>query len=292
VKFRRRRECKTDFQARKALIQQDKNKYSAPKYRLVVRITNTDVIAQIVYSKIIGDVVMCAAYAHELPRYGVMFGFTNYAAAYCTGLLCARRLLTKLNIAEKFNGQTELKAEEFDFASVEGSRSFKAYLDVGVRRTTTGSRIFSVVKGVCDGGVNVPHKNTRFVGFNKEKGELDMEMFKKHLMGSHVAEYMKKMKTDDAEKYAKHFSRAVKHNIKPEDVENMFKKAHAAIRKNPASIKKEKKMPKVKKASKRTQRISRAQRRGRAQQILAHACNKASEFMFFQKFHYLQKYNL
>jgi len=37
VKFRRRREGKTDYYARKRLIIQDKNKYNAHKYRLVVR---------------------------------------------------------------------------------------------------------------------------------------------------------------------------------------------------------------------------------------------------------------
>ena len=36
--------------------------------------------------------VVCAAYSHELPRYGVKVGLTNYAAAYCTGLLLARRV--------------------------------------------------------------------------------------------------------------------------------------------------------------------------------------------------------
>ena len=35
---------------------------------------------------------MTAAYSHELPRYGVKVGLTNYAAAYCTGLLLARRV--------------------------------------------------------------------------------------------------------------------------------------------------------------------------------------------------------
>merc|ERR1712048_177737 len=70
VKYRRRREGKTDYHRRKNLTCQDKNKYNSPKYRFVVRITNTDVICQIVYAKIVGDVVMCSAYAHELPRYG------------------------------------------------------------------------------------------------------------------------------------------------------------------------------------------------------------------------------
>jgi len=35
---------------------------------------------------------MCAAHSHELPKYGLKVGLTNYAAAYCTGLLLARRV--------------------------------------------------------------------------------------------------------------------------------------------------------------------------------------------------------
>ena len=53
---------------------------------------NTLCTLQIAYAKIEGDVIICAAYAHELPRYGVKVGLTNYAAAYCTGLLLARRV--------------------------------------------------------------------------------------------------------------------------------------------------------------------------------------------------------
>jgi ribosomal protein L18 len=32
-------------------------------------------------------------------------GLSNYAAAYCTGLLVARRILTKLNLADTYKGQ-------------------------------------------------------------------------------------------------------------------------------------------------------------------------------------------
>ena len=46
----------------------------------VVRFTNVDVVVQVVFSKIGGDHVMTAAYSHELPRYGVKAGLTNYAA--------------------------------------------------------------------------------------------------------------------------------------------------------------------------------------------------------------------
>ena len=85
-------EGKTDYYARRRLIAQDKNKYNTPKYRLIVRFTNTDIICQIAYAKIEGDIIIAAAYAHELPRYGVPVGLTNYSAAYCTGLLLARRV--------------------------------------------------------------------------------------------------------------------------------------------------------------------------------------------------------
>ncbi|MCP5809857.1 hypothetical protein NL321_27325, partial [Klebsiella pneumoniae] len=96
VKFKRRREGKTDYYARKRLVVQDKNKYNTPKYRLIVRLSNKDVTCQVAYSRIEGDHIVCAAYSHELPRYGVKVGLTNYAAAYSTGLLLARRLLQRL----------------------------------------------------------------------------------------------------------------------------------------------------------------------------------------------------
>ncbi len=106
VKYRRRREGKTDYQARRRLTLQDKNKYNTPKYRFVVRFTNKDVICQIIYATIKGDRVLAAARAQELKdaRFGLTVGLTNYAAAYCTGLLLARRLLKKLGLDQKYEG--------------------------------------------------------------------------------------------------------------------------------------------------------------------------------------------
>jgi len=49
-------------------------------------------LTQVAHSRIEGDKIVCAAYSHELPKYGVKVGLTNYAAAYCTGLLVARRV--------------------------------------------------------------------------------------------------------------------------------------------------------------------------------------------------------
>ena len=104
---------KTDYFARKRLCVQDKNKYNTPKYRLVVRITNKDIIAQIAYARLQGDVVICAAYSHELPRYGVSCGLTNYAAAYATGLLIGRRILQKFGLDSLYEGQLEVDGDEY-----------------------------------------------------------------------------------------------------------------------------------------------------------------------------------
>merc|ERR1712046_427908 len=135
--FRRRREGRTDYYARKRLVIQDKNKYNTPKYRMIVRSSNTDICCQIAYARLEGDIVICAAYSHELPRYGVKVGLTNYAAAYCTGLLLARRLLTKLNLHETYKGQEEVDGDEYNVESEEGQHgAFRAYLAVGLARTT------------------------------------------------------------------------------------------------------------------------------------------------------------
>lgn len=104
VKYRRRRQGKTDYRARLRMCTQDKNKYNTPRYRLIVRFSNRDVTCQVAYATLAGDIIIAAAYAHELPKYGLSVGLTNYAAAYCTGLLLARRLLTKYNLAETYKG--------------------------------------------------------------------------------------------------------------------------------------------------------------------------------------------
>merc|ERR1712022_63923 len=101
----------TDYYARRRLVTQAKNKFGTPKYRFVVRFTNKDIICQVVSSKLKGDICHTAAYAHELPRYGLSVGLTNYSAAYCVGLLCARRLLQKYGLDEKFEGTEEVTAE-------------------------------------------------------------------------------------------------------------------------------------------------------------------------------------
>lgn len=139
--FRRRREGKTDYYARKRLVTQNKAKYNTPKYRLVVRFTNKDIICQIISSTLKGDIVFTAAYSHELPRYGIKHGLTNWPAAYATGLLIARRALQKLGLDKTYEGVEEANGEyELTEAVEDGPRPFKVFLDVGLQRTSLVQR--------------------------------------------------------------------------------------------------------------------------------------------------------
>jgi len=234
VKFRRRREGKTDYYARKRLVVQDKNKYNTPKYRMIVRTSNRDICCQIAYARLEGDKIVAAAYSHELPRYGVKVGLTNYAAAYCTGLLLARRVLKKFNLDSVYQGQSKVDGEHFMVEDVDdGPGAFRACLDVGLARTSTGARVFGAMKGAADGGIDIPHSEKRFPGYDKEEKQFSAEVHRNHIFGIHVAEYMRHLSKEDDDAYKKQFSQYIKLGVGPDQLEEVYSKAHAAIRKDP-----------------------------------------------------------
>jgi large subunit ribosomal protein L5e len=52
-------------------------------------------------------------------------------------------------------------------------------LDVGLHRTSTGARVFGAMKGCSDGGLLIPHSESRFPGYDMESKELDAETLRK-----------------------------------------------------------------------------------------------------------------
>jgi len=239
TKFKRRRENKTDYYARQRLIVQDKNKYNTPKYRMVVRFSNKDITCQIIWATLQTDRVLCCAYAHELSKYGANIyervGLKNYAAAYATGLLLARRTLEKVGLSKSYVGVEKADGAYFRVKQKEGEekRPFKVFLDVGLTRTTTGARVFAAMKGAVDGGLFIPHKPNRFPG-NKQQGKkFDPKTLRKYICGLHVAEYMKKLKAKNPDKYNREFSRYIKAGQTSETIEKMWTTVHANIRKDP-----------------------------------------------------------
>ena len=227
VKNRRRREGKTDFYARRRLVQQDKNKYDTKKYRFVVRRTNRRIITQVIYATIQGDRVLTQADSFELKKFGVEAGLTNYAAAYATGLLTARRLLADLGMDTIYKGVEKVDGDFYDVYAKdikEDRRPFKAVLDVGLVRTTAGNRVFGALKGAIDGGLHIPHNTKKFAGYHLEKaaattgkkgkvvekgkatGNFNAKEHREHIFGVHVQTYMDKLKKDNKAKFDKQFS--------------------------------------------------------------------------------------
>lgn len=278
VPFRRRRQGKTDYYARKRLVTQHKAKYNSPKYRLVVRFSKKDITAQIISSQITGDFVFTAAYAHELPRYGIKHGLTNWAAGYAVGLLVARRALQKLGLDETYAGDEEASGEFSIVEAVEdGPRPFKVFLDVGLARTTTGARIFGVLKGASDGGLYVPHNGKRYPGWDIEAEELDADTLRKYIVGGHIAEYMEELMDDDEERYRTLFKSYIEDGIEADGIEDIYTEAHEKIREDPAAKLTEKKSKDHYKSQKKNQRQKKLTLAERKERIAAKISELSAE---------------
>lgn len=308
VKNKRRRQGKTDYYMRRRLIQQDKNKYDSKKYRFVVRRTNQKIIVQVIYATLTGDKVLCQANSTELSKYGVTRGLTNYSASYCTGLLAARRLLAKVGMDSMYKGVEKVTGENYDVNNDMGERRpFKCFLDIGLQRSTTGAKIYGALKGGVDGGLYIPHENKRFPGYAESKEEVqgkrgkvektsknvswDPKVLREHIFGVHVQNYMDQLKKESKDRYDRQFSqwdKALK-AAKVKNLEELYTKAHAAIRKDPSFKKKETKAgkrevvsfkmgEKVFKANGKTwlrhKRLTHAQRKERVQAKILAAISK------------------
>lgn len=137
--YRRRKQGKTDYAARKALV-------LSGKPRIVIRGTLKNMTAQIITAKPEGDVVLVSAHSRELSeKYGWKGPGTNIAAAYLVGLLCGAR------------------------AKAEGNE--EAIADIGLHSPSKGARVFAALKGAVDGGVNVPHSEEKLPTDDRIKGE-------------------------------------------------------------------------------------------------------------------------
>jgi large subunit ribosomal protein L5e len=161
---------------------------------------------------------------------------TQRRAAYATGLLCARRALTLLGLADKYEGVTEPDGTMTETEALEGDdepRPFKCFLDVGLKRTSTGARVFGALKGASDGGLYVPHSEKRFPGYDAETKELDAEVLSGYIRGSHVAEFMESLEEEDDERFKKHFSSYLEDDIGSDDIEGIWEEAYEKIREDP-----------------------------------------------------------
>merc|ERR1719410_270778 len=182
---------------------------------------------------------ICQASSSELQKFGIPAGHKNYAAAYCTGLLLARRILKKFGLDDNFKGKETIDGAEYHVEEEETEqRPFKAILDVGLRRTTVGARMWGALKGAVDGGLHIPHSTKNFPGFKPpeekgQEGEYDAEAHKERIFGNHVKEYMEMLQEEDPTKYEAHFAKFIAADIDADKMEDMYTEAHSKIKENP-----------------------------------------------------------
>lgn len=102
-----------------------------------------------------------------------------------------------------------------------------------MHRTSTGARVFGVLKGASDGGLYIPHNEKRFPGYDNETKELDADTLRKYIFGGHVAEYMETLADDDEERYKSQFNKYIDGDVEADGLEDLYTEAHAAIREDP-----------------------------------------------------------
>ena len=176
VPYRRRREGKTNYRRRKNLI-------LSGLPRLVARKTNKHIIAQMIEASAESDKVLASAHSSELrKKYGWLGSLKSLPAAYLTGLLCGYRALKK------------------------GIK--KAVLDIGLQTPSKGARVFAVLKGCLDAGVEIPHSE-------------DVLPDEDRIKGQHISDYAE-MLSSTPEVYSIRFSAYLSRGLSPEKIVDHF----------------------------------------------------------------------
>jgi len=138
VKFRRRRSGKTNYKKRLAFMKSEKS-------RLVVRRSNKYLTVQIINYDEVGDKILAQFNSISLKKKGWKHSCTNVPAAYLSGLEIA-----------KLANKAKIKDAIFDMWSY---------------TPTKGCRIYAVLKGAVDGGLNIPHSEKAFPSEERLNGE-------------------------------------------------------------------------------------------------------------------------
>jgi len=133
VKFRRRREGKTDYKKRLNLLK-------SGEVRFVVRVSNKYIICQFVKYETEGDKTILLVSSEKLASYGWKQSGKNKAAAYLIGYLAGKLAKKKVK---------------------------KAILDIGLQ-SPKNSKLFAALKGAIDAGIEIPHGD-KFPEIKEEK---------------------------------------------------------------------------------------------------------------------------
>ncbi len=184
VQYRRRREGKTNYHKRLKML-------LSRKSRVVIRLTNKKVIAQVVQFHPEGDIVLVGVDSSALRKLGWKYSLKNLPASYLTGLLVGKKAVEK-------------KQED-------------AVLDSGNQSPFHGGKHFAFLKGLVDAGLQIKH------------GGENVFPSEERLTGAHVSTYAAKLKSENQEKFNQVFGQYLKANAQPEDLSKNFEEVKKKI---------------------------------------------------------------
>jgi len=134
VKYRRKREGKTNYKTRLRLV-------AGGKPRLVVRKSLKNIMVQIIEFAPTGDRVLASANSRELRKAGWKGSLNSTPAAYLTGLLLASK------------------------------KKVECVLDIGLNVSVKGSVLYAALKGAVDGGMSIPYSTQVLPSDARIRGE-------------------------------------------------------------------------------------------------------------------------
>ncbi|MDQ1280211.1 MAG: large subunit ribosomal protein [Thermoproteota archaeon] len=179
VAFKRRINGKTDYHMRQSMI-------LSKVPRLVSRCSLKHVVAQLVESFPEGDKTSVSVHSKELTKeFGWNAPCGNIPAAYLTGFLLGRRALS-LGIKN-------------------------AILDIGLQKPSAGSRIFAVLKGAMDAGLEIPCDSKILPDDTRTDG-------------GHIISYAKQLLDSDSVLYERRFSQYLSKGLRPEECGELLEK--------------------------------------------------------------------
>lgn len=171
--LKRIRERKTNYHKRSSLL------LSKKKF-ITIKVTNQNILTQVLEPSITGDKVITSAHSTNLQKIGWKGSLNSLPACYLTGLLLGKK------------------------AVIKGIDT--AILYTGIDTFT--ERISACLKGIIDGGVEIPSSEESFPSTER-------------ICGEHISNYASALKSD-VETYNKRFSSLIKNGLNPENYKSHF----------------------------------------------------------------------
>ncbi len=183
VPFRRKREERTDYHRRLKLLK-------SGKPRLVLRLTNRHLIAQMIDFDSSGDKVLFGTTSKILSKFNWHFSKNNISAAYLFGLYVGK-LCQKHNV--------------IDFV-----------IDLGLKKFQKKGKISAFLKGLADVGIETSHDTEVFPD-------------EERISGKSIMEFAKSLKESDPDRFNKQFSAYVSQGLDVLKLSDTFEKAKTKI---------------------------------------------------------------